>query len=137
MPEAEQIYSCPQCHQGVRAPGHLGRSWCTHCEEYLIPVGYNPDEIESVGEDAVYDFTNWRPKAHQMAADENPDHKFSFTKRKNRLVKGGKGVSYLARCTCGKFKGPDFTTRRRAHTQWEGHMVEVRKQGELFDSLNY
>lgn len=131
----EQLtWVCAKCGSPVSNPGYLGRSWCPKCESYEPPTRAEPAESEPAeSEQSKYVFTTWRPQGHKYMADETPEHRFMFVKRRNILAKGTRALSYKAKCTCGKWRnGNGFTSRRRAHVQWEAHMAEVEKQGNLF-----
>lgn len=131
-------YHCPSCDRPVKRPSEAGRgrSWCSYCESFLLArVEVSEDSEAPSVEVGAYQFTTWRPKPHQFAKDETPEHKFMFIKRRNLFIKGPKGLSYQAKCTCRHFKGNGFTSRRAAHAQWEKHMAEVEKQGNLFPAF--
>lgn len=133
--QVDTKHVCRQCGSEVKAPSFLGLSWCAKCETYERP---ELTEVEPVGDEAIagsdhaYNYTTWRPRGNSFQRGETPEHRFMFVKRQDRSVKGSKGISYKAKCTCKKWNNPNgFTNRQAAYRQWQGHMAEVDKQGTL------
>lgn len=82
-------------------------------------------------EETVYTYTSYRPSPTRMMADETPEHKFAYLKRRDMFRKGAKAISYKPRCICG-WKGELFMSQKHAHAVWSSrHMAEVLKQQTL------
>lgn len=80
-----------------------------------------------------YLYSRYRPASHRMKADEYPNHKFGYNKRKDPSASPGKHLAYQAECTCG-WRDPDerWVTMHTAKAYWNKHILEVSKQGSLF-----
>lgn len=128
------IYLCPNCSNTVKPPGQAGRSWCKSCENYLIPIQEEGDSDAHTEHQVspVYVYTSWTPAPSRMEQDERPDHKFAFTKRRDRMSKSAKSTVFQGRCTCKHWKDEGvWTSRRMARAHWQKHMVEVENQQVL------
>lgn len=122
------VYLCSNCSSKIRAPGQMGRSWCPNCESYIYPLAEDleeGDQLESQS-NATWVYTAVTPSPSRMNADERPDHKFAYTKRRDRTRKGI--TQFKARCTCKQLKDSDWKqSKRLSHIDWENHMVDIEK----------
>lgn len=80
-----------------------------------------------------YSYYTYRPDKLSLKRGELPGHRYMYTQRRNRLIKGKEGLSYKSQCTCRQWINPyGFTSRDEAYKHWLEHMAEVRKQGSLW-----
>jgi hypothetical protein len=81
----------------------------------------------------AYTYTRYRPSKLRIGATERMDHRFAYTKRKDKLAKAPKGIAYRAECSCNGWKDTEFVSQRIARMHWEmQHIREVEKQQPLF-----